>query len=62
VQRSIFLARLIGPSFIVIALGLLLNQDAYRAVIDETPRSRALMYLSWLLSRAGGIATVNAHP
>jgi hypothetical protein len=32
-QRSVFLARLIGPVFIVIGVGMLLNQSIYQAMI-----------------------------
>jgi uncharacterized membrane protein len=66
-QRSILLAKLIGPPFLAIALGLFLNQNTYWGMIDEvirhpSPIGNMLIYLSGLLSLLGGLAIVNAHP
>jgi hypothetical protein len=66
-QRSVLLARLIGPPFIAIGLGLLLNQNTYWAMIDEVIRHPStigsmLIYISGLLSMLGGLAVVNTHP
>jgi hypothetical protein len=66
-ERSVFLAKLIGPLFLTIALGLLLNQNTYWGMIDEvirhpTPIGNMLIYLSGLLSMLAGLAMVNVHP
>src|SRR5271157_4832725 len=66
-QRSVFLAKLIGPPFLAIALGLLFNQNTYWGMIDEvirrpSPIGNMLIYLSGLLSMLAGLAMVNAHP
>ncbi len=66
-QRSVFLAKLIGPPFLAIALGLFLNQNTYWGMIDEmirhpSPIGNMLIYLSGLLSLLGGLAIVNARP
>lgn len=45
-QTSIFLAQLIGPGFLVIGLGMLLNRDGYRAMAQEFLKSRALRRLT----------------
>lgn len=58
---STFLAKLIGPILVVMGLGLLLNADGFRAVAEEFLRSRALIYLSGLLSMAAGLALVLHH-
>ena len=34
-DRSIFLARLLGPTFIAIALGMLINLGMYESMIAE---------------------------
>jgi hypothetical protein len=60
-QRSLFLARLLGPLFIVIAVGMLANQGLYHAMIGEFLESDALIYLSGLLSLVAGLAIVNVH-
>jgi hypothetical protein len=66
-QRSVFLAKLTGPPFLAIGLGLLLNQNTYWGMIDEvirhpSPIGNMLIYLSGLLSMLAGLAMVNAHP
>jgi uncharacterized membrane protein len=65
-ERSLVLAKLIGPLFLTIGLGLLLNQNTYWAMINEvirhpTPIGSMLIYLSGLLSMLAGLAMVNAH-
>src|SRR5262249_46865814 len=66
-ERPVLLAKLIGPLFLAIGLGLLLNQNTYASMIDEvirhpSPLGHMLIYLSGLLSMLGGLAVVNAHP
>jgi len=43
-DRSIFLARLIAPTFFAIALGMLINLGIYESLIAEacTPASRSI--------------------
>ncbi len=65
--RSVLLAKLIGPPFLAVGLGLLLNQETYWEMTDEvirdpSPLSNVLIYLSGLLSMVVGVAVVNAHP
>jgi hypothetical protein len=59
--NSIFLAKLIGPIFIAGAIGMLVNGAVYRLLADEFLRSRALIYLSGLLTMAVGLAIVLTH-
>jgi hypothetical protein len=49
-DRSSFLARLIGPTFVAIALGMLINLSIYERMIAEALRPGILLYLSGLLS------------
>jgi uncharacterized membrane protein len=60
-QASRFLAQLIGPTFLVIGLGMLANRQGYRAMAHEFLQSRALIYLAGLLALVPGIAIVLAH-
>ena len=66
-DRSVLLAKLIGPPFLAVGLGLLLNQKTYWDMTDEVIRhpssvSNMLIYLSGLLSMVVGLAVINAHP
>jgi len=60
-QRSIYLARLIGPVFAAIGLGVLLNSGTMRGLGEEFLRSHALIFLSGLLTLTAGLAIVLAH-
>ena len=60
-DRSLFLARLLGPTFIAIALGMLINLGMYESMIAEGLRPGILFYLSGLLSLLAGLAIVNLH-
>lgn len=60
-QASYFLAQLIGPMFLVVGLGMLLNREGYRAMGREFLASRALIYLAGLFALVPGIAIVLAH-
>ena len=58
---SIFLARLMGPLFAAMGVGLLVNESVYRVMADEFLRSHALIYLSGLIALVAGLAIVNVH-
>jgi hypothetical protein len=45
-DRSLFLARLIGPTFVAIAGGMLINLNMYESMIAEALRPGILLYLS----------------
>jgi hypothetical protein len=60
-DRSMFLARLLGPTFDVIALGMLINLGMYESMIAEALHSGIVFYLSGLVSLLAGLAIVNLH-
>jgi hypothetical protein len=60
-DRSLFLARLMGPTFVAIALGMLINLGMYESMIAEALHPGVLFYLSGLLSLLAGLAIVNLH-
>ena len=60
-DRSLFLAKLMGPTFVVIALGMLINLGTYESMIAEALHTGILFYLSGLLSLLAGLAIVNLH-
>jgi len=60
-QRSIYLAKLIGPIMLVVGLGMLLNGDAYRIIVEQFLRSYAMIYLAGVGAMLVGLALVNAH-
>ena len=60
-DTSIFLARLLGPSMLVIGLGLLLNRATYRDMSLEFLDSPALIYIGGLIAFVAGLAIVLTH-
>ena len=60
-QRSIYLAKLIGPIMLVAGLGMLLNGAAYRAVVRLSPSSSETKRPLATRRLLGGLALVNAH-
>jgi uncharacterized protein YjeT (DUF2065 family) len=60
-DTSLFIARLIGPIFVIVGIGLLLNGDRYRAVIDEVMSSHTLLYVFGAIALTGGLAIVLTH-
>ncbi len=60
-QTSLYLAKLIGPTLLVIGIGMLINRDGYRDMAREFLGSRALIYLAGILAFVPGLAMVLAH-
>src|SRR5262245_52990677 len=60
-DRSLFIARLMGPAFVAIAFGIFVNLDMYDRLIAEALHTGILFYLSGLLSLLAGLPIVNLH-
>jgi len=60
-QTSVFLAQLIGPLFLVMGLGMLVNGEGYRGMAHEFLASRALIYVAGLMAFVPGLAIVLLH-
>jgi uncharacterized membrane protein len=58
---SRYLAKLSGPIFLTIGIGMLVNGAFYRDLITEALASHVLIYLSGVLSLLAGLAIVIAH-
>jgi len=58
---SRYLAKLMGPVFLAIGVGMLLNAQIYRVMGEQFLQSHALIYLSGLLALPVGIAIVLSH-
>jgi len=58
---STFIARILGPSLVIIGIGLLLEGDVFRAMAGEFLRSPGLIYLSGILTLVAGLAILNLH-
>ena len=60
-ERSHFLAKLIGPVCIVGGLGMLFNTAAYRAMFERVLHDHMFIYLSGVIALTIGLAIVILH-
>jgi hypothetical protein len=60
-ERSHFLAKLIGPVFIAGGIGMLFNTTIYRAMFEHALHDHMLIYLSGVLALVMGLAIVAVH-
>ena len=58
---SIFIAKLLGPMFFVVAIALALREQTYRGILQDFIRSPALVYLAGFLGLLSGLALVLTH-
>jgi len=60
-ETSIYLAKLMGPIYLVVAIGMLLNRDYFRTMAKEVAASPALFYLTGVLALVVGGLIVLLH-
>ncbi len=60
-DTSILLARLIGPLFVIVGLGVLLNSRHYMAMTESFIKNAELYYLSGAIAFVVGVAIVLFH-
>ena len=58
---AVWIARLIGPVFVAIGLGVVLNRTFYAAAVGEAVRSPVLIYLSGIAALVAGLAVLNGY-
>jgi hypothetical protein len=61
VQASFLIARLIGPLFGTIGVGMLTNTETYRQIGQQYLAIPAIIYLSGIIVLLIGLAILNAH-
>jgi len=64
-DKSEYIARLMGPVMLIIGIGMiggmLTEGDAYSSLLKEFIGSRALIFITGVLALVAGLAIVNAH-
>ena len=58
---SIFIARLLGPLFLLLGIAMLLKAAHFRAIMEDFLSRPAMMYLAGFFGLLGGIALVLSH-
>ena len=60
-QSSFIIAQILGPLYVIVAAGLLLNPLAYQRVLEEFFESPALAFLGGVLALTFGLAILAFH-
>lgn len=60
-NTSRFIARLVGPLFLVMGLGMVIEGDLVRALSQEFLSNISLIYLAGMLTLVAGLAIINTH-
>lgn len=60
-QPVVFMARLIGPLFVVLGIGMLLNSALYADMIGQAVLVPVLIALSGILTFGAGVAMLNGY-
>ena len=60
-QTSLIIARLVGPLFATIGVGMLTNTETYRKIAEEYLTNPAIIYFSGMMILLIGLAILNAH-
>ena len=58
---SIFLAKLLGPYMVIVAIGLMFNLRFYQRMIEDFFKNAALIYLGGIMALIIGIVLVLFH-
>ncbi len=60
-QPAVYIARIVGPLFVVLGIGILLNQGIYTDMIGQAVLVPVLIYLSGVLAFTAGVAMLNGY-
>jgi hypothetical protein len=60
-ETSQFIARLTGPVFCAVGIGLLSNQATYRQMAGQFLNGYPFIYFSGILALVAGLSILNAH-
>jgi len=58
---SLFIAKLLGPMFVIVGLALAIREQMFRAILLEFLRSPVLLYLAGVFGLLGGLALALVH-
>jgi hypothetical protein len=58
---SLFIAKLLGPMFLVLGVALLTRPEAFRALLREFIASGVLLYMAGFFGLLGGLALLLTH-
>jgi len=60
-ETSIYIARLIGPLYTIVGIGMILNADYYRKVMDDFTKNTALVLYGGMFALIFGLLILSIH-
>ena len=60
-ENSLFLAKLLGPYCVIVAVGILLNRKIYQKVMEDFFKNAALVYLGGVFALIIGLLVLLFH-
>lgn len=60
-ETSVFIAKILGPYFVIIALGMLINQAFYLKVMEDYCKNAALILFTGIFAFVFGMVMVLVH-
>ncbi len=60
-MASVFLAKLLGPYCIIVAIGVLVNRKVYQRAMEDFFKNAALLYIGGILALLFGLLIVLTH-
>ena len=60
-QTSIFIAQLLGLTYLVLGVGLLINRDFFNRMVSDFSRNEAFVFLGGLMALVIGIVLILIH-
>jgi len=60
-ENSIFLAKILGPYCIIVAVGILLNLKSYQKILKDFCKNSALLYIGGILALLFGLLILLFH-
>ena len=60
-ETSLIIAKILGPFYLIVAAGLLINQDVFRSLARETATSLDFLYFTGIISLLLGLLIVVIH-
>lgn len=60
-QASIFIARLLGPMFVVVGVAILLHRQRFQTILQEFVHSATWLYFAGFIGLLAGLALLLTH-
>lgn len=61
-QSALVIARILGPLYVIVSVGMVLTPSTYQRVFEEFRESAALTYLGGMLALGFGLLVLAVHP